>query len=128
MLQCVAMCCNVLQCVAMCCSASQCVALCCSVLQGVAVCCSVLQCVTVPCSVVRCVAVCYSGCNVNLCIEFMRKPFDLRHHILHGACMCVGFCVYMCHLLRMSHIECAFVRVLCIGVSLPTMPTMCVHV
>ena len=38
MLQCVAVCCNVLQCVAVCCNVLQCVAVCCSVLQCVAVC------------------------------------------------------------------------------------------
>jgi len=36
----------------------QCVAVCCNVLQRVAVCCSVLQCVAVCCSVLQCVAVC----------------------------------------------------------------------
>jgi len=41
MLQCDAVCCNVLQCVAMCCNVLQCVAICCNVLQCVAVRCSV---------------------------------------------------------------------------------------
>ena len=41
MLQCVAVCCNVLQCVAVCCSVLQCVAVCCNVLQCVAVRCFV---------------------------------------------------------------------------------------
>jgi len=50
-LQCVAMCCNVLQC---------CVAGCCRVLQGVAVRCSTLQYVAVRCSLLQSVAVCCS--------------------------------------------------------------------
>jgi len=42
LLQCVAVCCNVLQCVVRCVCASSTVAVCCSVLQCVAVCCSAL--------------------------------------------------------------------------------------
>jgi len=83
-LQCVAVCCNVLQCVAVCCSVLQCVAVCHSRLQSetstrcptrdstrLHVCCSVLLCVAVahvnplPCTrhdsltcVLQCVAVC----------------------------------------------------------------------
>jgi len=86
MLQCVAVCCNVMQCDAECCALMQSVARtawcvnimkprlikCCmisisiglgllfSALQCVAVCCSVLQCVAVCCSVLQCVTVCYS--------------------------------------------------------------------
>jgi len=70
MLQCVAVCCDILRCVAVLqcvlrnasslftcryfqgCSVLQCVAVCCSVMQCVAVCCSMLQCVAVYCSVV----------------------------------------------------------------------------
>ena len=89
LMQCVAVCCNVLQCA--CCSISwggihdcmvnaedkgevifvmQCVAVCCSVLQCqqcVAVCCSVLQCVAVCCSVLQCVAVCVAAC-CSVCV------------------------------------------------------------
>jgi len=49
-LQCVAVCCNLLPRVAVCRSASQCAAVCPSASQYVAVCCSVLQCVAVCCS------------------------------------------------------------------------------
>ena len=84
MLQCVAVCCNVLQlchicdaaavyellCIAVCCSVLRCVAVCCRMLQFchmcdaevvyellcIAVCCVVLQCVALCCSVLTCVA------------------------------------------------------------------------
>ena len=77
MLQCVAVCCDVLirrigytqqgllQCIVVCCSVLHCAAFCCSVLQCVAVCCNMLQCVADCGSVLQCVAVC--------CIVFVRE-------------------------------------------------------
>ena len=62
MLQCVAVCCDLLlldgiqpntYMVIVCCSVLQCVAVCCSVLQCVAVCCSVLQCIALRLGIVR---------------------------------------------------------------------------
>ena len=48
----------------------QCVAVCCQVLHLVAVCCSALQCVAVGCSVLQCVAVCF---NVSQCVAVCRR-------------------------------------------------------
>jgi len=66
-LQCVAVCCNVLQCeeerdvvVEMYGVVYLCGVGCCSVLQSAVVCCSVLQSAVVCCSVMQCVAVCCS--------------------------------------------------------------------
>jgi len=57
-LQCVAICCNVLRCVAVCCTVLPCVAIRCSALQCVALCCNVLPFVAVRCNVLQCVAMC----------------------------------------------------------------------
>jgi len=64
-LQCVAVCCNVLQCVAFT-MTLQCVAVCCSALHGVVFTMTV-QCVAVCYSVLQCVALC---CSVLQCVEF----------------------------------------------------------
>jgi len=65
-LQCIAVCCNVLQCCngvekctvtpPTCADMLQCFAACCSVLQRVAACCSVLKCIAVCCSELKCAA------------------------------------------------------------------------
>jgi len=52
-LLCVAMCCRVLQCGAVCRNIIQCVAVCCHVLQCGAVCCNVMPCVAMCCSVLQ---------------------------------------------------------------------------
>ena len=69
LLQCVAVCCNVVQHGAVWCSVMQCVAVRCSVVQRVAVCCSVLQCGAACCSVSQCIAVCRSALQcVAVCV------------------------------------------------------------
>jgi len=97
MLQCVAVCCNVLQCVAVCCSvlahlqSPTClglwyVAVCCSVMQCVAVCCSVLQCIAVTCSVMQCATVCCSVLQYGA----------VRCSVLQCVALCRHICVLQC--------------------------------
>ena len=97
-LQCVAVCCNVLQCVQVHTIQAllffavvlQCVSVCCKVLQCVQVHTTqallsfalVLQCVAVCCSVLYCVAVCPGPYNTGLTLHSPRVPY------VHFICVC----------------------------------------
>jgi len=123
MLQCVAVCCNVLQCVAVRCSVVQFVAACCSMLQRVApsaiVCDDKGQYRSPHCSVLQCVAVCCRQLHLELlfrmmvCVPASPSSELLSNTVSCSMLQCVSVCcsALQCVAVCCSVLQCAAVSI-----------------
>jgi len=141
-LQCVAVCCNVLKyfgvCVIHTCDMDRHLQqdrhgprrqfLCCSKLQCAAVCCSMLQCVAVCCSVLQCVVVCFSAMQ---CVSSTRVTWTgifsktVTAHVVKSLLQCIAVC---CSVLQLVAVCCSALQCVAVCCSVLQCVAVCCSV